>query len=247
VEAGPAVGRLLGADGVAAALAAARRGMTCAVCDGGFDSAGGGPVVGVRLDGPPGRGAHRALPTHAACGAGRVWAPGQLDAERVRRGRAPEGGPAVADDRPRGPDRLEPVMSGPPGDELAAVLFHPGAPYPHGLLGHLADRLSEGLPPLDLTGAAAAEDLPGWTVHVSRGRVAAISLGRGAGVWWASPGGCATFRDWRRAAQERRRVLLGVLPPDEEPAGSSDTTVLGRAIREGLVLGGVAALSGSVL
>ncbi|GJF30975.1 hypothetical protein KNE206_36750 [Kitasatospora sp. NE20-6] len=234
---GPGVRRLLGTAAPAAG--------GCAVCDGPLDPRRDDPVPGVLVDGPTGA-QHRALHTHPACAPSRVWAPTQLDAARVGAGRAPVGGPVTPDDRPRAEDALVPAMSGGPGHVRPAAVHHPGGPYPHGLLGHLADRLTEGLPPLDITGAVPAEDLPGWTVHVASGRIHAVTYDHGAAFWWARPGGVATSREWRRAAHTTGVVWFVVLPGGEDTIAPGDTAALGRAVRDGLVLGGIARLSGTV-
>ncbi|MEV4615678.1 hypothetical protein AB0K43_24255 [Kitasatospora sp. NPDC049258] len=236
----PGVRRLL--EGAAAVP----DGAPCPLCDRPVDPSGaavvdGAVVDGVRIDGP-GSDLHTAVRAHSGCGPSRVWAPAQIAAARVRLG-LPEAAAWRPDDRPRGADRLEPGMSGRPGEELPSLLFHPGAPYPGGLLGHLADRYTEGLAPLDLTGVVPAQHLPGWTVHAVAGRITAI--GCPAGPWWANPGGHPTTLPWRRAGQAERRILLAVLPPEEPVPAPGDLAALGRAIRAGLVLGGVAALSGT--
>lgn len=236
------------APGVLRLLAAAQpRPATegCAVCDGPFDPRRADAADAVLIDGPDGT-LRRALRTHHGCAPGRVWAPTQLGAARLSRGRPTACGPVAPDDRPRAADVLETAMSGGPGRVLPAIMYHPGAPYPHGLLGHLADRLTEGLPPLDLTGAVPAEDLPGWAVHVVAGRVTAVTHADGTGLWWARPGGVPTSREWRRAADATGRVYVGVMPGGEEPTDPGDVAALGRAIRAGLVLGGIAVLAGTV-
>ncbi|MEU9131058.1 hypothetical protein AB0D08_23650 [Kitasatospora sp. NPDC048540] len=217
-------------------------GAPCPLCDRPVDPTGPAAADGVRIDGPRSD-QHTAVRTHTACGPSRVWAPAQIAAARVRLG-LPEAAAWRPDDRPRGADRLDPGMSGVPGEELPSLLFHPGAPYPGGLLGHLADRWTEGLPPLDLLGVVPARELPGWTVHTAAGRITAI--GAPTGPWWANPGGHPTTHPWRRAAHTERRVLLAVLPPEEPAADPGDLAALGRAIRAGLVLGGVAALTGTL-
>ncbi|MFJ1704900.1 hypothetical protein [Kitasatospora sp. NPDC088346] len=234
--ANPGVRRLL------AGAAAGPDGAPCPLCDRPVDASGPAAVDGVRIDGP-GAELHTAVRTHTGCGPSRVWAPAQIAAARVRLG-LPEAAAWRPDDRPRGADRLEPGMSGGPGEELPSLLFHPGAPYPGGLLGHLADRFTEGLVPLDLTGVVPARELPGWTVHTTDGRITAIA--GPAGPWWANPGGHPTTYPWRRAAHGERRVLLAVLPPEEPAPAPGDLAALGRAIRAGLVLGGVAALAGTL-
>ncbi|MER8185929.1 hypothetical protein [Kitasatospora sp. NPDC094015] len=240
---GPGVdGAVPGVRRLLAGAAAAPDGAPCPLCDRPVEPADAGALDGVRIDGP-GRELHTAVRTHPGCGPSRVWAPAQIAAARVRLG-LPEAASWRPDDRPRGADRLEPGMAGGPGEELPSLLFHPGPPYPGGLLGHLADRYTEGLAPLDLTGVVPAQDLPGWSVHAVAGRITAI--GSPVGPWWANPGGHPTTHPWRRSGHAERRVLLAVLPPDEAASGPGDLAALGRAIRAGLVLGGVAALTGTL-
>ncbi len=59
------------------------------------------------------------------------------------------------------------------------VVIQPGRPHPYGLQGHLAELLSYGVGPVDLSGAIPPPRLTGWRMRCEHGRLTA-PMRRGA-------------------------------------------------------------------
>ncbi|MEV4399014.1 hypothetical protein [Nonomuraea sp. NPDC049607] len=125
------------------------------------------------------------------------------------------------------------------------LVIQPGAFHPYGTPGYVADMLSMGLRPVDLT-RGAIDEITGWQVRMERGRVAELTR-RGTAAWWradATTGGVDV--EWRKAAKARRQMVLLVLPPGR-PAGEQDdiTGQMLRACSEGVASGGVIPVRGT--
>lgn len=126
------------------------------------------------------------------------------------------------------------------------VVVQPGEPHEHGVDGHLADLLSDGLKSVDLSGATPPAELP-WQLRCESGRLVRITRS-GTGPWYEQPGGHPTPKEWRKAARTQRRALLVVVPagtidPDTDPDGRA---ALAEASQAGHVLGGLVEVRGSL-
>jgi hypothetical protein len=188
--------------------------------------------------------------THAGCGRARNWAWTALAAERHRRGLPVNPGhfPTAEPQGDRagiGNDVLFSLAKLPGLGVCPMVVIQPGEPHEHGTDGHLADMLSIGLKPVDLSGKQPPAELP-FQARMDAGRLASITRS-GAGTWWEQSGGAATPGDWRKAARAKRVVLLVVVPAGSLKDTETDSRpALVRAASAGHVLGGLAQVRGSL-
>lgn len=198
--------------------------------------------------------------THRGCGLARIWTPSELDAERARRGLStgafsPAGPGASTDgeDRADGGERaggqedftMFSLVRLPAGIHPLLVI-QPGRPHEHGLRAHLAELTSQGLRPVALDGSAAPEEVAGWQIRTERGRLTALTRS-GAGAWYRQEGGYPLPGDWRKAARRRRAALVVVLPAGTlTDDGTDQRAALAAAARDGLALGGVMSIRGTL-
>ncbi|MEU8147630.1 hypothetical protein [Nonomuraea sp. NPDC048901] len=185
--------------------------------------------------------------THPSCGGARVWAQGRLNAVRRAAGLpiwgddpAPQGLAAgrepdwFASSRVRHHSTIYPLL-----------IIQPGQLHPYGTLGHVADMLTMGLRPVDLT-RDRIEEVAGWQVRMERGRVAEITR-RGAGAWWRADAATGNVDvEWKKAGKARRQAVLLVLPPGWLTDDQRDPAELMlRACAEGATYGGLIPVRGS--
>ncbi|MFF7845860.1 hypothetical protein ACFZC6_45080 [Streptomyces ossamyceticus] len=168
--------------------------------------------------------------THERCGRARVWAWSQLSLERRRRGLPVDTASLQPKERRRGARTVEDyyVFTVP---ENSPPLFYiqPGNAHRHGLAGFRADRLSDGLPPLDLA-HEEARALPEWTIAADRTGLLYIAR-QGTGRWYQPPAPWTPPADWLAAAHYHRSAIVLTAPADTVPteqleSGTGDLTIL---------------------
>lgn len=230
--------------------------IICFLCDESIDVTAGAEVhIGLALftnehEGEP----DACVPvwTHEHCGHARIWTSMALDAERHRRG-LPTHRPQP-DDNPRSDAAGEPAAdytlfslaqlsdAGP----TPLVVIQPGRPHEHGVAGHLADLVSQGLQPVDLSGQQPPAELPAWQLRTERGRLTAVTRS-GAGAWYRQDGGHPTPGEWRQAARKKRAALVLVVPAGTFPDDGTDHRAeLAAAAAAGHVLGGLMSIRGTM-
>ncbi|MFJ4880157.1 hypothetical protein ACIP93_33785 [Streptomyces sp. NPDC088745] len=188
--------------------------------------------------------------THGQCGHPRVWSWSQLTLERRRRGL-----PVATADLPpkqhrRG--RTSPIedyyVFTVPENSPPVFYLQPGEAHRHGPLGFRADRLSDGLPELDLT-RDEPRALDEWSITADRGGLLYIER-KGNGRWHQPPTPWAPPPEWMAAAHYHQSAIFLTAPAgsissatfDAGPHGNlSDLLAVGR---NDLLFGAVMAVTG---
>ncbi|MFB6700222.1 hypothetical protein [Streptomyces rubiginosohelvolus] len=187
--------------------------------------------------------------THDSCGHSRVWAWSQLTLERRRRGLPVDTAHLPAKQHRRG--RTQPVEDYYvfPVPENSPPLFYlqPGEAHRHGTIGFRADRLTDGLPAVDLSREDLRELAP-WSIAADRTGLLHIER-QGTGRWYQRPRPWTPTADWLAAAHYHQAAIVLTAPADSIPtaqleAGSGDLRGLFSVGREGLLFGGIMAISG---
>ncbi|QKV98214.1 hypothetical protein HUT19_41570 (plasmid) [Streptomyces sp. NA02950] len=168
--------------------------------------------------------------THEQCGRTRVWAWSQLSLERRRRGLPVDTASLPPKQRRRGARTVEDyyVFTQP---ENSPPLFYlqPGSPHRHGPAGFRADRLSDGLPALDLS-REEARALPEWSIAADDTGLLHIAR-QGTGRWYQPPAPWTPSADWLAAAHYHRSAIVLTAPADTVPteqleASTGDLSIL---------------------
>ncbi|GGO58878.1 hypothetical protein [Streptomyces lasiicapitis] len=179
--------------------------------------------------------------THEECGRTRVWAWSQLSLERRRRGLPVDTASLPPKQRRRGARTVEDYyVFTMPENSPPLLYLQPGNAHRHGPAGFRADRLSDGLPPLDLA-REEARTLPEWSIAADRTGLLHIAR-QGNGRWYQPPRPWTPPADWLAAAHHHRAVVLltapaGSIPTAQMDAGTGNLTALLAAGREELLFG----------
>ncbi|GGZ82946.1 hypothetical protein [Streptomyces rubiginosohelvolus] len=187
--------------------------------------------------------------THERCGRTRVWSWSQITLERRRRGL-----PVETDSLPpkqhrrRGQKPIEDYfVFSVPEDSPPVFYLQPGQDDRHGPLGFRADRLSDGLPPLDLSRQDAAAR-PEWVLAADRSGLLHIER-RGMGRWYQPSNPWTASPAWLAAAHYHQSVIFLTAPaasvsPAALERGGSDLSDLLGVGREGFLFGCRATIQG---
>ncbi|MFD7763615.1 hypothetical protein [Streptomyces microflavus] len=179
--------------------------------------------------------------THEACGHARVWSWSQLTLERRRRNLPVDTADLPAKQHRRGRKRVEDffVFTVP---ENSPPLFYlqPGEEHRHGPQGFRADRLSDGLPALDLT-RESARALDAWSIAADRTGLLHIER-KGTGRWYQPPVPWTATPQWLAAAHYHQGAIFltapaGSVPTDQLEAGTGDLSALLPVGRQELLFG----------
>ncbi|MEV7512028.1 hypothetical protein AB0O57_29140 [Streptomyces sp. NPDC091201] len=186
--------------------------------------------------------------THDECGHTRVWSWSQLTLERRRRGLPVETAALPPKQHRRGRTRVEDyAMFSVPEDSPPVFYLQPGDVHRHGPLGFRADRLSDGLPAVDLT----REDLrllPEWSITVDGSNISYLER-EGTGRWYQPDRPWTAPTEWLAAAHYHQSVILltapaGSVPGDQLDANAGDLSALLAVGRGDLLFGARVAVTG---
>jgi hypothetical protein len=186
--------------------------------------------------------------THPGCGRSRVWSWSQLTLERRRRGLPVETGDLPPKQHRRGRPPVEDYyVFTMPQDSPPLFYIQPGEPHRHGPLGFRADRLSDGLPPLDLS-REEPRTLPEWSIVADRTGLLHIER-QGTGRWYQPPRPWSPPADWMAAAHYHRRALFltaptGSIPTARLDAGTGDLSDLLTVGRGDMLFGAAMPVTG---
>lgn len=187
--------------------------------------------------------------THEACGHTRVWSWSQLTLERRRRG-------LPVDTKALPPKQHRRGQTAPvedyyvftlPEDSPPLFYLQPGAADRHGPLGFRADRLSDGLPELNLA-REAARSLPEWSISADRTGLSHIER-QGTGRWYQPPRPWSPPPGWLAAAHYHHSAIFltapaGSIPTAQLDAGTGDLSGLLRVGRGGALFGALMTVTG---
>lgn len=186
--------------------------------------------------------------THEACGHTRVWSWSQLTLERRRRGLPVETEALPPKQRHRGVTPVEDYyVFTTPEDSPPVFYLQPGDAHRHGPLGFRADRLSDGLPPLDLS-RQEARALPEWSIAATRTGLSYIER-QGTGRWYQPPSPWAPHAEWLAAAHFHQTAIFLTAPADSIPtaqleAGTGNLSALLAVGRSDMLFGARMAVTG---
>ncbi|MET8582210.1 hypothetical protein ABZX39_15160 [Streptomyces collinus] len=187
--------------------------------------------------------------THDECGHTRVWSWSQLTLARRRRNL-----PVATADLPpkqhrRGRAPIEDYYVFTVPDGSAPVFYlQPGDEHRHGSLGFRADRLSDGLPGLDLS-REATRALDEWSIAADRTGLLYIKR-QGTGRWYLPPAPWSPPSEWLAAAHYHGTAIFltapaGSVPTAKFDAGASSNLVDLLAVgRNDLLFGTVMTVNG---
>ncbi|MEV8344594.1 hypothetical protein [Streptomyces niveus] len=186
--------------------------------------------------------------THDQCAHTRVWSWSQLALERRRRGLPVDEADLPPKERRRGRTPVEDyyVFTMPEG--LPVFYLQPGDAHRHGPLGYRADRLSDGLPALDLS-REEPRDIEEWSIAADRTGLLHIER-QGTGRWYQPPTPWAPPAEWLAAAHYHQGAIVltapaGSVPTQKLDAGASSNLVDLLAVgRNDLLFGGVMTVTG---
>ncbi|MEU2078595.1 hypothetical protein [Streptomyces sp. NPDC013489] len=180
--------------------------------------------------------------THEGCGHTRVWSWSQLTLERRRRNLPIETSSLPPKQhRRRGRQPVEDFFAfSVPEDSPPVFYLQPGEADRHGPMGFRADRLSDGLPPLDLTRQDPPERSD-WVIAADRSGPLHIEH-RGMGRWYQPSRPWTTFPAWLAAAHYHQSVIFltapaGSVAPAVLEQGGSDLSDLLAVGRQDLLFG----------
>jgi len=185
--------------------------------------------------------------THESCGKSRVWSWSQLTLERRRRGLPVE----TADLPPKLHRRGNPVedyfVFSTPEDSPPVFYLQPGEANRHGALGFRADRLSDGLAPLDLT-REDVRAMPEWRIVVDPTGLTWIER-EGTGRWYQPPRPWSPPTEWLAAAHYHQVAVFltapaGSVPPAQMDACTGDLSALLAVGRSDVLFGARMAITG---
>ena len=187
--------------------------------------------------------------THDPCGHARVWSWSQLALERRRRGLPVDTADLPAKQHRRGRTPVEDyyVFTMPEGSPPVFYL-QPGDAHRHGPLGFRADRLSDGLPTLDLS-REEPRALAEWSIAADRSGLLYIER-KGPGRWYQPPNPWGPPPEWLAAAHYHQAAIFltapaGSIPTEKFDAGAgSNLTDLLAVGRNDLLFGAVMTVTG---
>ncbi|MFK0159181.1 hypothetical protein ACIQVK_44810 [Streptomyces sp. NPDC090493] len=186
--------------------------------------------------------------THDECGHTRVWSWSQLALARRRRNLPinPADLPPKQHRRGRTPVEDYYVFTM-PEDSPPLFYLQPGDEHRHGLLGFRADRLSDGLPALDLS-REAPRALEEWSIAADRTGLLYIER-KGPGRWYQPPSPWAPPPEWLAAAHYHQGAIFltapaGSVSTQKLDAGTSNLVDLLSVSRNDLLFGAVMTVTG---
>lgn len=189
--------------------------------------------------------------THDQCDHTRVWSWSQLALARRRRNLPIDTADLPPKQHRRGRTPIEDyyVFTMPEGNPPVFYL-QPGDDHRHGPLGFRADRLSDGLPALDLS-REAPRALEEWSIAADRTGLLYIER-QGTGRWYQPPSPWAPPPEWLAAAHYHGKAIFltapaGSVPTEKFDAGASSNLVDLFAVgRNDLLFGAVMGVTGLV-
>jgi hypothetical protein len=185
--------------------------------------------------------------THESCGHTRVWAWSQLALERRRRGLPIDTADLPPKQHRRGGPTEDYFVFTVPEDSPPVFYLQPGDPHRHGPLGFRADRLSDGLPPLDLT-REGPRSLSEWSIAADRSGLLYIER-QGTGHWYQPPRPWSPPPAWLAAAHYHGGAIFltapaGSVPAAQLNAGTGDLSALLPVGRADVLFGAVMTVTG---
>lgn len=189
--------------------------------------------------------------THDACGQTRVWSWSQLTLARRRRNLPVSTADLPPKQHRRGRTPIEDYyVFSMPENSPPVFYLQPGDEHRHGPLGFRADRLSDGLPTLDLA-REAPRLLEEWSIAADRTGLLYIER-QGTGRWYQPPTPWAPPPEWLAAAHYHGTAIFltapaGSVPSAKFDAGASSNLVDLLAVgRNDLLFGAAMAVTGLV-
>ncbi|MFF4276171.1 hypothetical protein [Streptomyces sp. NPDC001536] len=186
--------------------------------------------------------------THDGCGHTRVWSWSQLTLARRRRDLPIDTADLPPKQHRRGRTPTEDYyVFTMPEDSPPVMYLQPGDAHRHGPLGFRADRLSDGLPPLDLE-RDEPRSLPEWSIAADRTGLLYIER-QGTGRWYQPPTPWAPPPQWLAAAHYHQGAIFLTAPAASVPtgkldAGTSNLADLLAVGRDDLLFGAVMTVTG---
>lgn len=188
--------------------------------------------------------------THDQCGHTRVWSWSQLTLERRRRNLPVNEADLPPKQHRRGRTPVEDYyIFTMPQDSPPVFYLQPGDGHRHGPLGFRADRLSDGLPTLDLS-REAPRVLEEWSIAADRTGGLLYIERQGTGRWYQPPAPWAPPPEWLAAAHYHGNAIFmtapagSVLTEKINADGSSNLVDLFTVGRNDLLFGAVMAVTG---
>jgi hypothetical protein len=194
--------------------------ITCHLCDRRVDVTREEAVhIGIVLRETGGQPAELQFPvwTHEDCGRARVWAWSQLALARRRLGLPVNTADLPPKQHRRGRTPVEDYyVFTVPENSPPVFYLQPGDAHRHGPLGFRADRLSDGLPTVDLS-RHLPRGLPEWQITADRTGLRHIER-RGTGRWYQPPAPWTPGPEWMAAAHYHGRAIFLTAPAGSVPA-----------------------------
>jgi hypothetical protein len=186
--------------------------------------------------------------THDECGHTRVWSWSQLTLARRRRGLPVSTADLPPKQHRRGRTPVEDYYAySMPENSPPVFYLQPGDEHRHGPLGFRADRLSDGLPAVDLS-QEAPRALEEWSIAANRTGLLYIER-QGTGRWYQPPTPWAPPPEWLAAAHYHGTAIFltapaGSVPAAKLDAGASNLVDLFAVGRDDLLFGAVMTVTG---
>ncbi|MER7937888.1 MULTISPECIES: hypothetical protein [unclassified Streptomyces] len=185
---------------------------------------------------------------HDECGHTRVWSWSQITLARRRRGLPVSDADLPPKQHRRGRTPVEDYyVFTAPEDSPPLFYLQPGDDHRHGPLGFRADRLSDGLPALDLS-REAPRALDEWTIAADRTGLLYIER-QGTGRWYQPPAPWSPPPEWLAAAHYHGKAIFltapaGSIPTQRLDAVTSTLEGLLAVGRQDLLFGAVMTVDG---
>ncbi|MER6109325.1 hypothetical protein [Streptomyces hirsutus] len=183
--------------------------------------------------------------THDQCGHTRVWSWSQLALERRRRRLPIDTADLPPKEHRRGRTPVEDYYVFPTPENSPPVFYlQPGDAHRCGPLGFRADRLSDGLPALDLS-REEPRTLTEWSIAADRTGLLYIER-KGTGRWYQRPTPWQPGPEWLAAAHYHRSAIFLTAPADSVPTAKFDPAAGGN-LQDLLAVGRNDLLFGAVM
>ncbi|MFF8696202.1 hypothetical protein ACF08W_28725 [Streptomyces sp. NPDC015144] len=186
--------------------------------------------------------------THDRCGHTRVWSWSQLTLARRRRNLPISTADLPPKQHRRGRTPIEDYyVFTMPENSPPVFYLQPGDDHRHGPIGFRADRLSDGLPALDLS-RSEPRVLTEWSIAADRTGLLYIER-QGTGRWYQPPTPWSPPPEWLAAAHYHGTAIFltapaGSVPTEKFDAGTSNLADLLGVGRNDLLFGAVMTVSG---